>query len=169
MGSVRALPGFAAREGLPGGAPHQRLGRTFLRRSPLPPATFSGSEPRPSLSAHAPRWPGGSPRTPRARTAPPPPTSNSLPTAFASGGNGGPAGTAPGQTDPGGDASPRFPPPDQALVRAWAGAGVYRTGPPLRRQARGDRTRRAREERGQLIRRRTVWRLVHEAALKPWR
>jgi hypothetical protein len=69
---------------------------------------------------------------------------------------------------PGGAASPLFPPLDQALVRALACETVAQTGLPLSRQSLADLASRAAKTLGKSISRSTVWRVLHEDALKPW-
>jgi hypothetical protein len=64
--------------------------------------------------------------------------------------------------------SPLFPPLDQALIHAMACEVIAETKEPLSRQSLGDLVRRARATLGRPISRSTVWRMLHEAALKPW-
>jgi DDE superfamily endonuclease len=66
-------------------------------------------------------------------------------------------------------ARPSFPPLDRAVVQAIACEVIYDTERPLSRQSLADLTRRARTTLGQPISRATVWRILHQAALKPWR
>jgi hypothetical protein len=66
-------------------------------------------------------------------------------------------------------ASPIFPPLDQATVKALACEVIFETEQPLSRQSLGDLTRRAVTALGKPISRSTVWRILHEADLKPWR
>jgi DDE superfamily endonuclease len=63
---------------------------------------------------------------------------------------------------------PLFPPLDQALIQAMACEVVAETKEPLSRQSLGDLVRRARTTVGKKISRSTVWRMLHEAAIKPW-
>jgi hypothetical protein len=63
---------------------------------------------------------------------------------------------------------PLFPPLDQALIRAMACEVVAETKEPLSRQSLADLVRRARATLGKKISRSTVWRILHEAAIKPW-
>ena len=62
----------------------------------------------------------------------------------------------------------RFPPLDQALVQAMACEVVAETELPLSRQSLADLVRRAQATLGKKIGRTTVWRMLHEAAIKPW-
>ena len=61
-----------------------------------------------------------------------------------------------------------FSPLDQALVQAMACEVVVETELPLSRQSLADLVRRAQATLGKKIGRTTVWRMLHEAAIKPW-
>ena len=63
---------------------------------------------------------------------------------------------------------PLFPPLDQALIQAMACEVVAETKEPLSRQSLADLVRRARATSGKKISRSTVWRMLHQAAIKPW-
>jgi DDE superfamily endonuclease len=63
---------------------------------------------------------------------------------------------------------PIFPPLDQALIRAMACETVAETGLPLSRQSIADLTSRSQKDLGKAISRSTVWRVLHEDAIKPW-
>ena len=66
-------------------------------------------------------------------------------------------------------ASPLFPPLDEALIHAMACETIAETKEPLSRQSLADLVRRSRETLpGKKISRSTVWRMLHEAAIKPW-
>ena len=65
-------------------------------------------------------------------------------------------------------ASPIFPPLDRAVVQAIACELIYKTEQPLSRQSVSDLTRRARGALNKPISSSTVWRILHEADLKPW-
>jgi hypothetical protein len=65
-------------------------------------------------------------------------------------------------------ASPLFPPLDQALIHATACETIAETKEPLSRQSLADLVRRSRETLGKKISRSVVWRMLHEAAIKPW-
>jgi hypothetical protein len=65
-------------------------------------------------------------------------------------------------------ASPLFPPLDQALVHALACEVIAETEEPLSRQSLADLVRRSQTTLGKKISRSTVWRMLHEAAIKPW-
>jgi DDE superfamily endonuclease len=63
---------------------------------------------------------------------------------------------------------PLFPPLDRALIQALACEVVAETGQPLSRQSLADLTRRAKKSLDKPVSRSTVWRVLHEAAIKPW-
>ena len=65
--------------------------------------------------------------------------------------------------------SPIFPPLDRAIVQAIACELIYKTEQPLSRQSVADLTLRARTALSKPISSSTVWRILHEADLKPWR
>jgi hypothetical protein len=83
------------------------------------------------------------------------------------GGGGGPPATSTSRTGPGG-ASRLFPPLDRAVVRALACEAVAETGLPVGRQSLADLVGRARRTLNRPIGRTTVWRVLHEDAIKPW-
>jgi DDE superfamily endonuclease len=85
------------------------------------------------------------------------------------GASGGPLGTFPWQTPQDGDASPVFPPLDQALVKAVPCERVAATKQPLSRQSLADITAQVRKALGKPISRSTVWRILDMDAIKPWR
>jgi DDE superfamily endonuclease len=63
---------------------------------------------------------------------------------------------------------PIFPPLDQALIQAMACEVIAETKLPLSRQSLADLVGRAQTTLGKKISRSTVWRMLHEAAIKPW-
>jgi DDE superfamily endonuclease len=65
-------------------------------------------------------------------------------------------------------ASRFFPPLDRARVQAMACETVAQTKLPLSRQSIADLTRRAKEALGRDISSSSVWRMLHESAIKPW-
>jgi DDE superfamily endonuclease len=75
---------------------------------------------------------------------------------------------SPSKTILGAVASPLFPPLDQAMIHAMACETIAATQEPLSRQSLADLVRRSRETLGKKISRSTVWRMLHEAAIKPW-
>jgi hypothetical protein len=75
---------------------------------------------------------------------------------------------SPSKICPGVGASPLFPPLDQALIHALACEVVAETEEPLSRQSLADLVRRSQATLGKKISRSTVWRMLHEAAIKPW-
>jgi hypothetical protein len=83
--------------------------------------------------------------------------------------NAGPRATFVWTTARAEAARPVFPPLDQALLKALACERVAETGQPLSRQSLSDLTARAQAALEKPISRSTVWRLLDEDALKPWR
>ena len=65
-------------------------------------------------------------------------------------------------------ARPLFPPLDRALIQSLACEVVAETEQPLSRQSLADLTNRAKQTLGKPISRSTVWRVLHDAAIKPW-
>jgi hypothetical protein len=63
---------------------------------------------------------------------------------------------------------PLFPPLDQALIQALACEVIAQTKLPLSRQSLADLVGRAQVTLGKKISRSSVWRMLHEAAIKPW-
>jgi len=80
----------------------------------------------------------------------------------------GPAAISPSKIILAAAERPLFPPLDQALIQAMACEVVAETKEPLSRQSLADLVRRARATLGKKISRSTVWRMLHEAAIKPW-
>jgi len=80
----------------------------------------------------------------------------------------GPAAISPSKIMLAGAERPLFPPLDQALIQAMACEVVAQTKEPLSRQSLADLVRRGRATLGKKISRSTVWRMLHEAAIKPW-
>ncbi len=64
--------------------------------------------------------------------------------------------------------NPLFPPLDQAQIHALACELIAETEEPLSRQSLSDLVRRSQTVLGKKISRSTVWRMLHEAAIKPW-
>src|SRR5262245_6404156 len=81
----------------------------------------------------------------------------------------GPRGTFPWRTNWDGAARRIFPPLDHALVKAIACELIAETKQPLSRQSLADVTARAQKALGKPISRSTVWRILDQDALKPWR
>jgi DDE superfamily endonuclease len=71
-------------------------------------------------------------------------------------------------TKQGAAASRLFPPLDRARVQAMACETVAQTKLPLNRQSIADLTKRAKEALDRDISRNSVWRMLHESAIKPW-
>jgi hypothetical protein len=84
------------------------------------------------------------------------------------GGVAGPAAIFPSRICLGGGASLLFSPLDQALIHALACEVIAETKEPLSRQSLADLVRRSQTRLGKKISRSTVWRMLHEAAIKPW-
>jgi len=63
---------------------------------------------------------------------------------------------------------PFFPPLDHALIQALACEVMAEMEQPLSRQSLADLTERAKQTLGKKVSRSTVWRVLHEAAIKPW-
>lgn len=84
------------------------------------------------------------------------------------GGSVGEAAISPWRTVPGVAARRLFPPLDHALICALACEVVAATGQPLSRQSLGDLVCRVQAALGKSVSRSTVWRTLHEAAIKPW-
>jgi hypothetical protein len=78
------------------------------------------------------------------------------------------AAISPSKTEPDAGASPFFPPLDQALIQAMACEMIAETEEPLSRQSLADLVRRAQSTLSKKISRSTVWRMLHESAIKPW-
>jgi hypothetical protein len=75
---------------------------------------------------------------------------------------------SPSTTNQDAGASPFFPPLDQALIQAMACEVIAETEQPLSRQSLADLVRRAQTTLSKKISRSTVWRMLHESAIKPW-
>jgi hypothetical protein len=73
------------------------------------------------------------------------------------------------RTNQGAGESSIFPPLDRALIQAIACELIYQTEQPLSRQSVWDLTWRARAALSKPISPSTVWRILHDADLKPWR
>jgi DDE superfamily endonuclease len=74
----------------------------------------------------------------------------------------------PSRTKQDAAASRLFPPLDRARVQAMACETVAQTKLPLSRQSIADLTKRANDALGRDISSSSVWRMLHEAAIKPW-
>jgi hypothetical protein len=85
------------------------------------------------------------------------------------GGAGGRPGSSPWRINQVAAVKPSFPPLDRAVVQAIACEVIFETERPLSRQSLADLTARARTTLDRPISRATVWRILHKAALKPWR
>jgi hypothetical protein len=76
--------------------------------------------------------------------------------------------TFPSRIDQDAAESRIFPPLDRAFVKAMACEVVAETSLPISRQSLADLTDRARNVLGKQISRTSVWRVLHEDAIKPW-
>ena len=85
------------------------------------------------------------------------------------GGDAGPAVISRWPINRDAGASPIFPPLDRAIVQAIACEAICETEQPFSRQSVSDLTQRARNALRKPISLSTVWRILHEADLKPWR
>jgi hypothetical protein len=97
------------------------------------------------------------------------PSSNYIPTPYASGGDGGHKATSPWSSNQDAGESPFFPPRDQAIVKAIACEAVSQTELPLSRLSTTDLATRAATALGRPISPSTVWRILDADAIKPWR
>ena len=88
---------------------------------------------------------------------------------YSGGGDGGRLGIFPWKIDRGAAARTAFPPLERSVVQAIACEVIFETERPLSRQSLADLTDRARTALHRSISRATVWRILHTAALKPWR
>jgi hypothetical protein len=84
------------------------------------------------------------------------------------GGGGGALAISASKISPDAAESRIFPPLDRALVQAMACETVAETKLPLSRQSVADLTSRAQKTLGKTISGSTVWRMLHEDAIKPW-
>jgi DDE superfamily endonuclease len=84
------------------------------------------------------------------------------------GDSAGPAAIFPSKISQDAAARPFFPPLDHALIQALACEVVAATAEPLSRQSLADLVRRSQTTLGKKISRSTVWRMLHQAAIKPW-
>lgn len=84
------------------------------------------------------------------------------------GGNAGPGAIFRSRIAKDGAERRLFPPLDRAFVTAIACETVAQTRQPLSRQSLADLTRRANDVLAEPMSRSTVWRILHEDAIKPW-
>jgi hypothetical protein len=87
---------------------------------------------------------------------------------FSAGGSAGPPATSASRICPDAAEGRLFPPLDRALVQALACEAVVETQLPISRQSVADLTDRARQTLGKAVSSTTVWRMLHEDAIKPW-
>jgi DDE superfamily endonuclease len=135
---------------------------------PAPTRSCAGGRPPPTC-ASGPLWPCYSTVSPTCRIPRQRPASACNRSPSANGGGAGPTGTSLWRTSRAGGARPAFPPLDQAVVKAIACEAVFQTERPLSRQSLADLTERSCAALGKPVSRSTVWRILHTAALKPWR
>ena len=84
------------------------------------------------------------------------------------GDDAGPPAISASRTTPGAARSRLFPPGDRAAIIAMACEAVAETELPISRQSVADLTSRAQRALGRPISSSTVWRTLHEDAIKPW-
>lgn len=84
------------------------------------------------------------------------------------GGDGGLPAISASRTTPDAERSRLFPPVDRAAIIAMACEAVAETELPISRQSVADLTSRAQKALGKPISSSTVWRTLHEDAIKPW-
>jgi hypothetical protein len=87
---------------------------------------------------------------------------------FSVGGNAGSGAIFRSRIAKDGAERPLFPPLDRAFVTAIACETVAQTQQPRSRQSLADLTRRAHDVLAEPMSRSTVWRILHEDAIKPW-
>lgn len=92
-----------------------------------------------------------------------------LPSPFGAGDAAGRSAISRWRTNQGAGESSIFPPLDRATVQAIACELIYQTEQPLSRQSVWDLALRARAALRKPISPSTVWRILHDADLKPWR
>ena len=84
------------------------------------------------------------------------------------GDDAGPLAISTSRITPGAARSRLFPPGDRAMLVAMACEAVAETELPISRQSVVDLTSRAQQALGKPISSSTVWRTLHEDAIKPW-
>ncbi len=159
---------FKANGCLPCVVPHPLIVRISLRNSWPKRKPFQGSE-RSRFSCGKERpWSACYTTNRRYLTPKPRPKSRWGWIRSAVGGVAGHSAISLWKTNRDAGASPIFPPLDQATVKALACEVVCETETPLSRQSVSDLTQRACVALRKPISRSTVWRILHEADLKPW-
>jgi hypothetical protein len=162
-------PNLKAMECLPCAVPNQPIGPAS-RMSSLPKhLPFYGDEPPPSAYDSEPPWSNFSIVNPKRRIPRLPRKSICPRCPFGGGDDAGLSAISRSKTNPGVGVSPIFPPLDRATVQALACEVVHDTEQPLSRQSLADLAQRAETTLQKSISRSTVWRILHEADLKPWR
>jgi hypothetical protein len=153
----------------PCAARNLRIAPTSLRTSWPRRSCFCADEPFPSNFASARRWSvcfTANHKRPTPRRLP---KRRCLSSRFGVGDAVGRWATSRWRTNPDAGAGSLFPPLDRALVQAIACELIYQTERPLSRQSVGDLTLRASAALRKPISPSTVWRILHDADLKPWR
>ena len=156
----------------PGSQPCPALHRRSAPSSP--PSSWNSPDvphaaaPSASNSANARSWFCCSTNSRASPTSKPATGSDSTPTRSATGGDAGLGVSSPWTIVPDADASPTFPPLDEAVIKAIACETVFGTQLPLSRQSLADLTTRACQALGKPVSRSTVWRVLDADAIKPW-
>jgi hypothetical protein len=149
--------------------PYRATARSSQRRSWRRLKRWRSNGPRPISSGNEPYWFSSYPTNPWSPTLRPRSESSSICGRFNAGGAGGPRRTFAWKINRDGAVRPSFPPLDHALVKAVACELVAETKPPLSRQSLADIAGRGRSALGKPISRSTVWRMLEQDAIKPWR
>ena len=160
---------FKATGCLPCAVANLPIVRTSLSNSWPKLKPFRASGRCPSSCDRGPRWSASCNENRRFLTRKPRPKLRWGWIRSGGGGAAGPWAIFPSKINRDAGASPIFPPLDQATVKAIACELIFETEQPLSRQSLSDLTQRATIALGKPISRSTVWRILHEADLKPWR
>ncbi len=142
---------------------------TSLPNSWLKLKPSDGSGKRLSSCDKGPRWSASYKENRKFLTRQPQPRRRWAWTRSGGGGAAGPWAISPWKTNRDAGVSLIFPPLDQATVQALACEVIFETEQPLSRQSLADLIGRAATALGKPISRSSVWRILHEADLKPWR
>jgi hypothetical protein len=153
----------------PCAAPNLRIAPTSLQSSWPRRERFCTDVPSLFNSASARHWPASCIANHKRRIRKRHGKFKCLPSRFGVGDAAGRLAISPWRTNQDAGESSIFPPLDRATVQAIACELIYKTEQPLSRQSVADLTRRARAALGKTISPSTVWRILHDADLKPWR
>src|ERR1700730_17324072 len=158
-----------ARECHPCAAPNLRIAPTSLRSYWPKRKRFCADELFPSNCASERRWSVCFTATHKRPTRRRLPKRRCLSSQFGVGGAVRRWTTSRWRTNQDAGEGSLFPPLDRAMVQAIACELIYKTERPLRRQSVGDLSQRASAALRKPISPSTVWRILHDANLKPWR